>query len=651
MRLLFSFFFSLCFVISILAQGDAFMPANRLSSCLAHNIEPVKALLTDYDIVHYDFDLQLERNSRDIAGSVTILAKAIKDNFDSFEFQLHDNYTVDSVVLGNQKIVLMSPSKHQRMAFFAKIIPINELFKVKIYYRGKAPLGSNNWGNGIVQKKETKYNAEVMYSLSVPYHALEWFPCKQVLSDLVDSVTMRITTNVENTVASNGLLFSDLAKANNKHTVTWKTHYPINFYLISFALGKYTTYHTEVALPGKKDKMPILNYLYNATSLAKEKPVLDQLGSFLINYSNLYGLYPFHEEKFGTVVVPLSGGMEHQTLVNLATDYDKHLAAHEMAHQWWGDNVSIKSYHDVWLNEGWASYSEYLTAENLYPTEARGILDNFHNVALGATEGRVYTADTTDFSTIYNYTNLYMKGAAIIHTLRAEIGNDSSFFRALTLYQQKFSHKSVDVDDMKALLEKETGKDLTLFFNQWYYGYGYPKYTITWANKDNQLIVKSLQTTSSSRTPLYKNNIEFLVKRNTLPDTIIRMYQSKNDQTFVIQGLTEVKSIALDPRNVLLNKLTSLKPDPNLIHVKNIIPENAIKVFPIPAKDVLNIETHLVGEWKVSLYDEKGALVLEQTNTENNKTISLSTLISGTYVLKITDSQARSWSRAIVHIN
>ncbi len=650
MRLLLPFCFSFCISLSILAQGNAFLSNNKhLSSCLAHATEPVKALLTDYDIVHYDFDLQMERNSRDIAGAVTILAKAVKDNFDSFEFQLHDNYTIDSVVLGAQKIVLMSPSKHQRMAFFATPIPVGQLFKVKIYYRGKAPLSSNNWGNGIVQKKEPKYNAEVMYSLSVPYHALEWFPSKQVLTDLVDSVTMCITTDVENTVVSNGLLISDLAKANNKHTVIWKSHYPVNFYLISFALGKYTPYFTEVALPGKKDKMPILNYLYNAASLAKQKPVLDQLGNFLINYSKYFGLYPFHEEKFGTVVVPLSGGMEHQTLVNLATDYDKYLAAHEMAHQWWGDNVSIKSYHDTWLNEGWASYSEYLTAEKLYPAEARGILDNFHNAALGVAEGRVYTADTTDFSTIYNYTNLYMKGAAIIHTLRAEIDNDSSFFRALTSYQQKFSHKSVDVDDMKAHLEKETGKNLTLFFNQWYYGYGYPKYTITWANKNNQLIVKSLQTTSSLKIPLFKNNIEFLVKRNALPDTIIRVYQSKNEQTFVVQGLADVKSIALDPRNVLLNKLTSLKPDPTLVNVKNIIPENAIKVFPIPAKDVLNIETQLVGEWKISLYDEKGALVLEQNSTENNKTISLSAFISGTYVLKITDSLTRSWSSAIVH--
>ena len=244
-----------------------------------------------------------------------------------------------------------------------------------------------------------------------------------------------------------------------------------------------------------------------------------------------------------------------------------------------------------------------------------------------------------------------MKGAAIIHTLRAEIANDSSFFRALALYQQKFSHKSVEVADMKVLLEKETGKDLTLFFNQWYYGYGCPKFTITWANKNNQLIIKSLEATSSTKTPLFKTNIEFLVKRNALPDTIIRVYQSKNEEVFVIQGFNDVKSIALDPRNVLLNRLTSLKQDQNLINIKNIIPENAIKVFPIPAKDVLTIETQLVGEWKASLYDEKGTLVFEQISNENNKTVYLNNFISGSYILKITDQEGKSWSRVIVYIN
>jgi aminopeptidase N len=653
MRILFTTLFSLFFSLILVAQGDA-IESNDFTSpllCLGHPIQPPKAIIIDYDIVHYDFDLQIERNTRDIVGNVTISAKAVKDNFDSFEFQLHDNYKIDSMVLGGQKIVLMSSGKNQRMAFFATPIPKNQLFKVKIYYRGKAPLSTNNWGNGIVQKKDSKYGAEVIYSLSVPYHALEWFPCKQVLSDLVDSVSMKITTDIDNTVISNGLLTSDLTLPNNKHAVTWKTHYPINFYLISFAVGKYIPYHFDVSLPGKSTKMPVMNYLYNQASLTKQKPTLDLLGGFLTNYSNLFGLYPFHEEKFGTVVVPLSGGMEHQTIVNLATDYDKFLAAHEMAHQWWGDNVNAKSYHDVWLNEGWATYCEYLTAEKLFPSEARGILDNFHSSAVGQIEGRTYIADTTDFSTIYNYANVYMKGAAIIHTLRYEIGNDSLFFRALNIYQTTFAHKSVEVADMKALLEKETGKDLTLYFNQWYYGFGYPKFTITWFNNNNKLIIKSLQSTSSAKTPLFKTNVDYLIKRDNKVDTIITLYQSKNEQTYLIEGLTNVKSISLDPNNVIVNKVNSIKQDANLIAIKNMIPENLIQVYPIPARDMITIETQLNETWTLELYNEKGSLVHKSYGSDHVKSIPVHDFPQGAYFIKISTENTKAWSRAITIIH
>lgn len=632
-----------------LIVGDSIFPSKH--SCMLHGIEPPQAILTDYDIIHYDFDLNLERNSREISGAVSILAKAVKDNFDSFEFQLHDNYTIDSILLGNQKIVLLSPSKNRKMAYFATPIPKNQLFNVKIYYKGKAPLSSNNWGNGIVQKKDTKYNAEVMYSLSVPYQALEWFPCKQVLSDIVDSVTMKITTDIENSVISNGLLISDVPKINNKHTVTWKTHYPINFYLISFAIGKYTPYHFDVNLPNKAEKMPVMNYVYNATALTKQKPVLDKLGDFLTHYSNIFGLYPFHNEKFGTVEVPLSGGMEHQTIVNLSTDYDKYLAAHEMAHQWWGDNVNIKSYHDVWLNEGWATYCEYLMAEKIYPTEAKGILDNFHNSGLSQLESRVYIADTTDFTTIYNFNNVYMKGAAIIHTLRYEIGNDSLFFAALTKYQQKYANKSVTAADFKQTLEKETGKDLSLFFEQWYYGYGYPRFTITWANKENNLYIKSLQTSSSPKTPLFKTNVEYLVKRDSKPDTIITLSQTTNEHTYIVKGLSNVKSISLDPRNVLFNKLTSLKQDLNLIKTRNIIPENSITTFPNPAKNVLYIQTSLNGNWNIELFDTKGQNVFKAESQNSEKQINVNDFNPGSYILKITSSDAKIWSKVITIIH
>ncbi len=588
---------------------------------------------TDFDIKNYVFDLNIERNSRSVSGNVTlkVLANA---PISEVELELHDNFTIDSVVV-LKKAIKAKKTTANRFSFPVSANK-NDIFDATIYYKGNAPLGANDWGNGLVQKKDATYAADITYSLSVPFLAHEWFPCKQVLTDLIDSVTMKITTDTSNTVASNGLFVSDLAKPKGKHTVTWHTNYPINYYLISFVVGKYISYDFDVTLPGKKDKMPVKNYLYNAKVLQAKKATLDNTEAFLGNYSKLFGTYPFEKEKFGTIITPLSGGMEHQTLVNLATDYDKYLLAHEMAHQWFGDNVNVKTFHDMWLNEGWASYCEYLTAEKLFPADAVKYMDNFHNQAYGV-EARVYVADTSDFQKIYNGA-VYNKGAAICHTLRDEIGSDSLFFGAVTAIQTIFKNKSIDVPTYKAFVEKYTGKDLTLFFNQWYYGYGYPRFTITYANKNNTLVIKSLEQGSSKLTPLFKTKVEFLLKRTNQADTLVAVYQDQNEQSFSIKNISGIKSLVVDPRNVILNKVVSIKEDISLDVTEEEI-TNDFQIFPNPAQGILNINTSQTGDYTVEIFSNDGFKLFkkEKMNTEK-KTIDISDLMNGQYIIKIQNS-------------
>ncbi len=559
---------------------------------------------------------------------------------------MHDVYKIDSVLVANKKVAVTKPAKNKfSFPFDAEK---GDKFTATIFYNGKAPLSTNDWGNGIVQKKDLTYNSDVMYSLTVPFHGHEWFPCKQVLTDLIDSVTMKITTDTSSTVASNGLLISDLKLGNGKHTLVWKTQYPINYYLINFVVGKYIKYDFDVTLPGKAEKMPVTNYLFDAKALQAKKPILDNLPAFLTNYSNLFGLYPFHKEKFGTVIVPLSGGMEHQTMINLATNYDKYLVAHELSHQWFGDNVSVKSLHDMWLNEGWASYCEYLTAEKLYPTEAVKYMTNFHNSSY-AVNKRVYVDDTTSFTPIYN-TEVYNKGAVICHILRDEIG-DSLFFGGVTALQSFYKNKNIDVADFKAFIEKYSGKDLTIFFNQWYYGYGYPRFTLTYSNKNNTLFLRSVQQGSSTQTPLFKTKVEFLIKRNTAPDTTISVYQNQNDQTFAIPKINDVKSISLDPRNVLLEKVVSIKADPALSAFEETESLD-FTFFPNPTQDILNIQTNLGGEFNVELCSKNGMNRLKKEKmTSGSLQIDLSDLENDYYFVKIIQNKKVLLVKKIVLIH
>lgn len=609
------------------SQGGTCLHKNDFFSLLSKKT-PIVA--SDFDIKNYVFDLNIERNSRAISGNVTVKF-LVNAPLSEVELELHDNFTIDSVVV-LKKVVKTKRTSANHFSF-PVVAEKNDIFDATIFYKGLSPLSANDWGNGIVQKKDATYNADVTYSLSVPFYAHEWFPCKQVLSDLIDSVTMKITTDTSNTVTSNGLLISDLAKSNGKHTVTWHTNYPTNYYLISFVVGKYITYNFDVTLPGKKDKMPVKNYLYNAKALQAKKAVLDNTEAFLGNYSKLFGTYPFDKEKFGTIITPLSGGMEHQTIVNLATNYDKYLLAHEMSHQWFGDNVNVKTFHDMWLNEGWASYCEYLTAEKLFPAEAVKYLDNFHNQSYDVS-GRVYVEDTSSFPKIYNGL-VYNKGAVICHTLRDEIGSDSLFFGAVTAVQSVFKNKSIDVPTYKTFVEKYTGKNLDIFFNQWYYGYGYPRFTVTYANKNNTLIVRSLQQGSSSLTPLFKTKLEFNLKRANLPDTLVSVYQNQNDQSFSIKNISGVTGLVLDPRNVILNKVVSIKEDISL-NVTDEEKANNFQIFPNPAQGVLNINTSQLGDYTVEIFSNDGSQFFKKEKMNSEKaTIDISDLANGQYIIKI----------------
>ncbi len=613
---------------SLFAQGTKCNSTDRLAQFFE---KKHPAGVSDFDIKSYVFDLNVERTSRDISGNVTLQILA-KNALKEVTLELHDVFKIDSVLVNKKKVTTSKTSAAHHFS-----IPISaaagDVFTTTIFYNGKAPLSTNDWGNGIVQKKDPTYGGDVLYSLTVPYMGHEWFPCKQVLTDLIDSVTMKITTDTSSTVASNGLLISDIAKPNGKHTTIWKTNYPINYYLISFVVGKYIHYDFEVTLPKQTAKLPIRNYVYNAKTLQDKKPVLDNIGALLSNYSTLFGLYPFSKEKFGTIIVPLSGGMEHQTMINLATNYDKYLTAHEMSHQWFGDNVNTKTLHDMWLNEGWASYCEYLTAEKLYPNEAVKYMVDFHNQAY-VTNGRVYVDDTTSFSTIYDNARVYAKGAAICHTLRDEIGSDSLFFGAITGIQTIFKNKNIDISDFKKYVEKYTGKDLTLFFNQWYYGYGYPRFTVTYANKNNALVLRSLETGSSTLTPLFKTKLEFLVKRNNAADTTIAIYQSQKDMTFNFAALGSVKSIIADPRNVILDK-TTVKEDITLAVTEEEL-NNIFDIFPNPVQSNLTVTTSVQGSYSLEIYTMDGTQRLKKEKfNEKEINLDISDLANGQYLVKI----------------
>lgn len=587
-----------------------------------------RLLMNEYDIVFHQLDLNIERNTTNISGNVRTLAKVIVTQLDTFGFELHDAFSVDSVELPNGNNIPINRAQHFCYVILPNAISVNEFVDITIFYHGTAPAAENAAiGAGFSTGISQRWGNEATWSLSQPFSAYEWWPCKQSLQDKIDSTVTYITTSAENKAGSQGLLQQIVALPNNKVRYEWKSNFPISYYLISVAVAKYVEYKTYAIIDN--DSLLIQDYIYdNPQTLITFKPILDQTASMMQSFSELFGKYPFRKEKYGHSMAPFSGGMEHQTMTSIGI-INFGIVAHELGHQWFGDNVTCKTWKDIWLNEGFATYTEYLAAEFLNTgTKTQEMIDN-HNLVMQAPGGSIWFEDTTDVGRIFDSRLSYAKGGAFVHILRYEINNDSVFFSLLKQYQTAYKFSTASTADFKALLEQVTGKDFTQVFNQWFYGQGYPTFNVRWNTVNDTLYLISNQTVNST-TPLFITPVEFLVKR-AQGDTLIRIVQNSLNQLIKMPVSGTVTSLTIDPNNWIINQGSALKDITISGLTENGFTPLEIRVFPNPTLTTLSIETMGIPIESVSIYDARGKVILTSKKTEVDVTI----LPQGLYFLHI----------------
>jgi hypothetical protein len=270
-------------------------------------------------------------------------------------------------------------------------------------------------------------------------------------------------------------------------------------------------------------------------------------------YADLFGTYPFREEKYGHYMWPWGGGMEHQTMTGMG-NFEFYLVAHELGHSWFGNYVTCATWQDIWINEGFATYAGYLATEHLGPDYADGELAYHFENAMREPDGTVYIPadEADDPSRIFSSNLSYGKGMALLHMIRFELQDDGVFFRTLRNYTARFANDVATGLDFKEVLEETSGMDFTQFFNQWYFGAGYPIYEVYWEQEGFTVTLQSTQTTSSALTTLFKMPMEF---RLFYPggDTTVRVYQSSNVESYILNVSRTIDSIQVDPDNWVLN--------------------------------------------------------------------------------------------------
>ncbi len=595
------------------------------------------ALMDKYDVKFYKLDIKAERTTVYIEGNVTIDSKVIVNHLDTFVFELKDYFIIDSVKINNQ----IKTINRLGDEVFVGINPLNigASISAQIFYHGMPP-NTGGFFTGISCRTDPLWGNQITATLSEPFAAKEWFPVKQSLKDKADSAYIFVTTSNDNKVGSNGLLTATIPLPNNKVRYEWKTRYPIDYYLISIAVGKYVDYSIYAHPTGIQDSILIQNYIYDHfMALPHYKTEIDRTVGFLELYSTLFGIYPFYKEKYGHCMAPIGGGMEHQTMTT-QDGFNFYLTSHELSHQWWGDNVTCASWSDIWINEGFASYAEYLAAQNSWSQqEAQNHMLTFHNNIKSLPGGSVYIPpyQAIDENRIFNDRLSYKKGAAIIHNLRFEINNDSVFFHIFKTVQTRFKDSTMTGMDFKAVAEELSGKNFTDFFNQWYFGEGFPTFNIVYSQQNDTLVMNVNQSTSSTTTSLFKMMMEYKVL-SALGDTIIKLYHSANTETFKIRINKPISDLEVDPNNWVVNGNGN---------ISRITENHAVNfmIYPNPCDDYLNVYLASLANknFDISVFDISGKKILSEKNImSDNFKINTQNLEKGIYFLEIKNDIQKS---------
>ena len=632
--------------------------AQRLASTSVSH----RAKMNRYDVKYYKLDLALENTSLNVAGSVWMRVRVGSQALDSLAFELYKSPTgsapavasllIDSVVVNGRRSPGIRRAGPDATAALAVPAPANTLADARIYYHGTAPSGNSAAiGNGLSNDDQVRVGSQtipfdVTWSLSEPFSAHEWFPCKQVLTDKADSSDVWVTTAATNKVGSNGTLVRTVALPNNRVRCEWKSRQPIAYYLISVAVAPYLEY-VNYANPTGGPRIPIVNYVYNQNTLDYFRAEIDRTPGFIENYSTQFGMYPFANEKYGHSMAPLGGGMEHQTMTT-QDGFDFTLTAHELCHQWWGDNVTCASWADIWLNESFASYGEYLSLQAFStPANARGWMDNAHATAQRSS-GSVYVPDTTNVNRIFDYFLSYKKGAGVVHMLRYLLNDDTKFFRALRAYQTQFGGSTARTADLQRVFEAEAGRPLGYFFQQWVRGRGYPTFAGRWNQVGTSFVLRVVETASvPATTPFFDTEVDYRLTFANGTTQTLRLRQDQPTKTFTVAVAGTVASVAVDPNQWVLDLPTAAPTrDNTLLATRATAGTVPLVLFPNPCRDQLQLSAlPVLGPVSAQVLDATGRMVLRQSIAPARPQLDTRTLASGLYYLRLVSAAGEQVGR------
>ncbi len=495
------------------------------------------------DVLNYDIDIELYPDEQKIFSDVRISGVLLKNESKQIELDFYDNFQIHILQLNGMETEY---NFDDETLIVKSEEVISDSFEVRVVYEGTPK--NLGFGSFTFGREEDQH---VVYTLNEPVFASTWFPCNDTPADKA-MINISISNDSGMVSVSNGKLIS-IENKEEKVVYNWSTFYPISTYLITIYSAPYQSFSQQY-ISSLNDTMSI-DYYVLPEKYEDAQHAFSDHPNYISVFSKLFGEYPFLKEKYGVAQILWNqGAMESQTIVGIGTNFISgakffsDILIHEVAHHWWGNSVTPKSWKDIWLNEGFATYSEALYWEATKGKQA--LISTMASFRVNDESETLYNPKSKIFSQM-----IYNKGAWVLHMLRKEIGG-TLFFNSLRHYYQKYKYSNADTYDFKEVCEETSQMNLDKFFDQWLFiGKGKIEIEYEWeakkTNKKNREISISISQTQDGYN-CYNFPIDILIKEVDGNENLFTYFITSIDTVLNIKIASDVSSVEFDPGSWLL---------------------------------------------------------------------------------------------------
>lgn len=509
-----------------------------------------------YDALHYLIKIRLDLDRRSFEGATTVTVASFREGLETCVLDAEE-FTVTSVLSEDGQPLRFEQTAKELAVHLPRPYKFGEELSFTCSYHGRDPK------IGLRFMAETRDNPQLVFSDSFPENVHHWFPCFDYPND---KVTNEIVATVRRglKVAANGRLVSvSEDSAAGTATYHWSQDLPHSTYLIFLAAAPY------VVVRDSYKTLPV-NYWVYPQDAAKAGPTYGKTPKMIEFFNRIYG-YDYPWQKYDQVSVPSGGGAEstsatamtHRIMVDEKGEPDFPaigIVSHELAHQWWGDLITLRSWAHTWLNESFGTYSDYL-----YHRYEKGDDEGAVNL-LGKLNAYLREAKTRYIRPIVSDrydepgdmfdAHTYPKGARVLHMLRSLVG-DEPFFKTLSHFLHRYAFDAVDTADFIRSVKTVTGRNLDWFFDQWLYKPGHPVFEVKseWDAVKRVVRLNVAQVQDLSRgVPVFR--VPVSIKLVSPGRTVIRkVWIEKREETFEFPFEEKPLLVRFDEDNVLIKEI------------------------------------------------------------------------------------------------